>query len=159
MKKSSRKNIIFFAAFLIAQFLLYLVFYHSTHYLSVNCTSTFTRNSYQDYNFFFNGSFTVILRKDGTGELTIKAYSDEDTPKQVGRTYAFDYKIVSNGQLYTHIKSENKSATDTVDDAFYRKYFFDLAFDSAGQIRIHKFKNTFLFMSPDIIISACSPLE
>lgn len=145
--------------FLLIQGVILMSFLKSRETTELKCASTFTRNAWEDYNFFFKGNFLVDLRRNGDGELTIRAYTDGKNPLQIVRTYTFRYVMDRNGQFYTRLIKEIRGASDNVDDAFYRKYFFDLNFDSGGQIQMRRFNNTVLFMTQDLLISACSPLD
>lgn len=142
----------------IQTFLLYY-FMKTQETVELQCSSTFTRNAYEDYGFFFKGKFIVDLRKNGEGELTIKAYTDDPKPLQVVRVYNFKYILDRDGQFHNEFLKETRGASDNVNNDFYKKYFFDLNFDSRGQIRLRRFNNIILFMTPDLLISACSPLK
>ncbi|HEC2037741.1 TPA: hypothetical protein R1888_004826 [Klebsiella oxytoca] len=155
MKRSVVGSILFF---IVLQTLLLAFYLKPPGTIALRCASTFTRNAWNDYNFFFKGSFLVNLKKNGDGELTIRAWTDNAASRQVLRTYAFHYHVERDGQIYTSFIREIRGAADNVDDAFYRKYFFDLHFDSGGQISIRRLENTWLFFSPDMMISTCSPL-
>lgn len=155
-----RVNIILFGAiFLLIQGAVFISYSKSSETVDLRCSSTFTRNAYEDYSFFFKGNFIVDLKKNGTGELTIRAYTDGQKPMQVIRTYSFEYKLDRNGQFFNRLLKEKRGASDNVDNVFYKKYFFDLDFDSGGQIRMRYFNNTILFMTQDMLLSACSPLS
>ena len=134
------------------------IYVNSKLTLNVQCVSTFTRNSWEDYSFVFKGNFIVNLQKSGKGELTIHAWTEGVAPRQIMRHYTFHYNIENQGQIYTRLINETRGASDNVEDAFYRKYFFDLNFDAGGQIRLQRFNDTWLFLSPNLMISTCSPI-
>lgn len=152
------KFITFGLLFILTQVFFILAYVKRSETVDLRCSSTFTRNAYEDYDFFFNGSFLVDLRRNGEGELTIRAYTDGVKPLQVVRTYNFKYRLDHNGRFFNELLKETRGASDNVDDRFYKKYFFDLNFDSRGQIRMSYFNNTVLFMTQDMVLSACSPL-
>lgn len=154
-----RKIIISTILFIATQIAVLFGYLYTTRTVNIQCASTFTRNSWEDYDFIYKGNFLVTLKKNGNGELTIRAWTDGKHPRQVMRHYAFRYYLERKGQVYTSLIKETRGATDNVDDDFYRKYFFDLNFDSGGQIRLLRLNNVWLFMSPDQMISTCSPLE
>lgn len=154
-----KKIIIFSLLFIVSQLAALCGYLYVKRTVDIQCASTFTRNAWEDYSFIFKGNFLVILKKNGRGELTIRAWTDDKHPRQVMRHYAFHYYIERSGQIYTSQVMETRGASDNVNDDFYRKYFFDLKFDSGGQIRVQRLNNVWLFLSPDLMISACSPLD
>lgn len=145
--------------FILIQIGLAYIYLKPPQTVEVQCSSTFTRNAYEDYGFFFKGKFIVDLRQNGDGELTIRAYTDDAKPLQVVRVYNFRYTLDNDGQFHNELLKETIGASDNVSAEFYKKYFFDLSFDSRGQIRLRRFNNTILFMTPDMLITACSLLE
>lgn len=155
MNRKKTLIILVAVAFSLVLLLIHNTFFIDKEYLDIECTSIYKRNTKINHNFYYHGLFSLALHHDGTGELTIEAKSDEPAGYNAYRLFNFDYYIDKSSHIYAKNAVVSKNANDNVSDDFFKKYFFDLAFDGKGQIKIFRFRNTYVFSSPTILIDTC----
>jgi hypothetical protein len=138
-------------------FFSYLIFMEPKT-LSLKCASSFTRNMRGEPSIIYAGEMTLMLARNGKGNLSVEGATDESTPRTFHRAYFFDYRLDDEGILRAKIKSAPAGASNELPEHVFSKEFFELNFKLRGGLRINKFKNVYILSTPGFIISTCAPV-
>jgi hypothetical protein len=140
-----------------AVFFSYLIFMEPKT-LSLKCGSSFTRNIRGEPAINYTGEMTLMLTRNGKGNLSVEGATDESTPRTFHRAYFFDYRMDDEGFLRAKIKSSHAGASNELPEDIFSKQFFELNFKLKGGLRINKFKNVYILSTPGFIMSTCAPV-
>ena len=127
--------------------------------ISLECTSSFTRNVKDERSRFYSGESTLILNRNGEGNFIIEGVTNDESHLNFHYVYFFDYFLTKDGVLKTNLISSESGKRNEVPDDIFQKNFIELNFRLRGGLRINKFRGIYIFSVPGFIISTCAPLK
>lgn len=127
--------------------------------ISLECTSSFTRNVKDEGNRLYSGESTIILNRNGEGNFIIEGITNDENHVNFHHVYFFEYFITEDGILKTKLTSSESGKRNDVPDDIFQKNFIELNFRLRGGLRINKFRDVYIFSVPGFIISSCAPLN
>lgn len=149
----------FFLIFIMMQVVILFYFiFESKKTISLQCMSSFTRNTKEDESVFYSGKIMLSLNKEGKGNLVIDGKTDEELPKKFHYAYFFNYHIADDGELKTIVTSVSSGVSNEISDKIFRKDFIELNFRIKGGVHIHKFGNVYILNTPGFIVGVCAPV-
>lgn len=158
----NRKIIItsFLCAFVFSQvlFMTYLML-ENKRTISLECTSSFTRNVKEDGNRFYSGESTLILNRNGEGNFIIEGMTNDENHLKFHHVYFFEYSLTKDGILKAKLISSESGKRNEIPDDIFQKNFIELNFRLRGGLRINKFRDIYIFSVPGFIISSCAPIK
>lgn len=157
--KKNKITIIIALTFILLQVMFFSYFiFMKPKALSLKCASSFTRNMREEPGITYTGEMTLMLNRNGKGNLSFEGRTNESTPRTFHHAYFFDYRLDDEGILRAKIKSAPAGESNELTEDIFRKHFFELNFRLRGGLRINKFSNIYILNTPGFIISTCAPL-
>ncbi|EDW1731955.1 hypothetical protein S726_004084 [Salmonella enterica subsp. enterica] len=132
---------------------------HSSKNISLECSSTTTRNFKTNHDLFFSAYFSALFKNDGTGSVSIVGKTSESVPRKFSHAYYFSYELDGEGRVTAKITKATEGIDNQIEDETFRRDIIDVTPRSKGGIKISQFENVYIFSMPDIIVNTCAPLR